>query len=359
MNDDGSIAEVVDPAKQEISVVTEKYDGFLCPGFVNTHCHLELSHLKGRIASKRGLTGFIEEIVSKRNESSDIIFEKAKEADEEMFNAGIVAVGDISNSDITVDIKKNSLIHYHTFVEIFDLLPERGQQTFDEGIILLEKFIRNNLIASLSPHAPYTVSKILMSLIAGHAIKNKGILTIHNHETKSENEMFTSGTGELLDQLQKMIPPFLNWNAPKIKSLNYILDLLPAGIPLQLVHNTYTTKNDLQILKDRNPLLCLCLNANLFIENKTPDVEMLSEAGFKITVGTDSYASNYSLSIFDEMKTINQRFPSIPIGELLKWSTLNGAEFLGISDKFGSLEKEKIPGIVCVDWDNEKVWRVA
>lgn len=359
LNKDGSINEIIDPKKKTVNVVPEYFDGILCPGFVNAHCHLELSHMKGRIESKRGLTGFIEEIVVKRNESKDIVLEKAKDADEEMFNEGIVAVADISNDEITIDLKNNSRIYYHTFVELFDLLPERAQSTFENGISLFEKFIQNNLKASLSPHAPYTVSERLMKLISCHARKNNGILTIHNQETKSEREMFERGTGELFDQLRKMIPSFAKWNLPSKNSLNYILDLIPSDIPLQLVHNTFTNKNDLVFAKNKTLYWCICSKANLFIENTLPDVDLLYDSGFKLTVGTDSYASNSSLSIVDELKTIQQYYPAIPLNELLKWATLNGAEFLGISDKYGSFEKGKSPGIVCADWATGKVRRIA
>ena len=355
VDDNGTILDVLD-SRNSIEDKIEEFDGILCPGFVNTHCHLELSHMKGRINTHSGLTGFISEIISKRNESPDIIFKKAKDADDEMYANGIVAVGDISNSDVTIEIKKNSKIQYHTFIELFDLLPERAQTVFDDGLLLLNKFTAAGLSSSLSPHAPYTVSGKLMRLIADYSIEHGGLLTIHNQETESENEMFEKSTGALFENLKRMLPAFAGWNSTHKSSLEFILELLPKGLPLQLVHNIFTRKSDLPE-STRNLFFCLCVRANEFIENSIPDIDMLLKSNFKITIGTDSYASNYSLSILEELKIIKQKF-SISNDELLKCATLNGAEFLGITDMFGSFEKGKIPGVVLIDHEMKNAKRI-
>jgi cytosine/adenosine deaminase-related metal-dependent hydrolase len=61
--DDGTIISIEDTAgdlKEKHS--TEFYNGIIIPGFVNCHCHLELSPLKGNISEGEGLGGFIEEL---------------------------------------------------------------------------------------------------------------------------------------------------------------------------------------------------------------------------------------------------------------------------------------------------------
>jgi cytosine/adenosine deaminase-related metal-dependent hydrolase len=350
IDDAGKIIDVIDPQKQELTgnAHLEEFEGILCPGFVNAHCHLELSHLKGKLTERSGLTGFIDEIVAKRVDDEEKIVSAAIDADKEMHASGIVAAGDISNTDSTIQIKLNSKIHYHTFVELFDLLPERAKKVFQDGIILQNKFLKKNLNASITPHAPYTVSQELLKMIGQYSRSNNSILTIHNQETESENEMFQNASGILFEQLKKMIPAFEHWNIAGKNSLQYVLDNIKQKI--QLVHNTFTRKEDLPTVLNEL-FFCLCLNANLFIENKTPDVQMLHESGCKFTIGTDSYASNHSLSIFDEIKSIRFFFPEIPLHEILKWATLNGAQLLRFTDRFGSLEKDKTPGIVNMNFE--------
>jgi cytosine/adenosine deaminase-related metal-dependent hydrolase len=352
VNDSGVIMDIIDPEKQIISSEEslEKFDGILCPGFVNTHCHLELSHLKNRMTTKSGLPGFISEIVAKREDDRSAIIAAAKEADDEMYQSGIVAVGDISNTDVSIEIKQRSKIHYHSFVELFDLYPERAQLVFESGLGLLSAFQRNNLLASFCPHAPYTVSPLLMNMIADHAIKNNSPVTIHNQETESENEMFEHKKGSLFEKLGQMIPGYQPWEINGKSSIMYASEIL--GKETQLVHNTFTRREDLYSGTLEN-YFCLCVNANLFIENRLPEVFMLFDAGCKITLGTDSYASNHSLTIFDEIKTIRNNFPGIPLSEILKWATWNGARFMGIENKFGTLEKGKTPGIVNLNLEKD------
>jgi len=119
-----------------------------------------------------------------------------------------------------------------------------------------------------------------------------------------------------------------------------------------LVHNTFTSKADVEFAEAYHPNLywCLCPNANLYIENRLPDVDMLRNAGVKITLGTDSLASNNRLSIFAEMQTLQINF-GIDFDDLLKWGTINGAEFLGVEERYGSLEPGKRPGINLVDFE--------
>src|SRR4051812_24030266 len=99
VDDHGVITSPPTPLSKEMGDI-EKYDGIIVPGFVNTHCHLELSHLKGQIGEKKELTGFISELISKRDKFSvEQIKAAIVSAEEEMLWNGIVAVGDISNTD--------------------------------------------------------------------------------------------------------------------------------------------------------------------------------------------------------------------------------------------------------------------
>lgn len=345
----GTIADFLDPSKDEIpdSLAIKSYEGVICPGFVNAHCHLELSYMKGKFTQKKGLPFFIGEMVEKRNADAELIHSAIVEADSEMYQSGIVAVGDISNTSHSILSKKQSKIYYHTFVELFDIFPERSVAVFENGLKLQSEFSNSGLKSSIVPHAPYTVTNRLLELIVDHARKSGDILCIHNQETPSENEMFQKGTGSLIEKLQQMTGAYSEWKPAMKSSLRSILEKINHSPRLQLVHNTFSDKEDIRIANQIHPSLywCLCPNANLFIENTLPAIDVLRSENCKMTIGTDSYASNNSLSILDELKSIHQNFPEISLSDLLEWSTHNGAKFLGIEDAFGSFEKGKKPGI--------------
>lgn len=349
VDDDGKIIDLLDPVKNEIpsSLPIERFSGILCPGFVNTHCHLELSHLKGKLSQKKGLPEFISEMVEKRNGNDEEILHAMTQADTEMFSDGIVAVGDISNSAISSIVKKKSKIYYHTFVELFDISSDRADKVFNDGIYLQKEFSENGLIASIVPHSLYTVSDRLMKLICTNTEKSKSIFSIHNQENSGENEMFEKGTGALIDKMQKLTSAFSNWKPSGKSSLATFFERFNPTFSLQLVHNTFTSQFDIQLMLRKNSSVywCLCINANLFIENVTPDLLMLTKEKCLLTIGTDSYASNLSLSVLDELRMIASKYPKITLEEMLTWATINGADFLLISGKYGSFEKGKKPGI--------------
>jgi len=94
---------------------------------------------------------------------------------------------------------------------------------------------------------------------------------------------------------------------------------------------------------------CLCVNANKYIENALPPIEMFRKNKCAIVLGTDSLASNWSLNILDEINTIRKSFPLIPLEETLQWATMNGARALNIDDQFGGFERGKRPGVVLIN----------
>ena len=349
VDDDGKITDLLDPVKDEIptSLPVEKFNGILCPGFVNTHCHLELSHFKGKFSQKKGLPEFIGEMVEKRNGNNEEVQQAMAEADNEMYASGIVAVGDISNEIVSSDIKQKSKIFYHTFVELFDIFPDRAESVFEKGRHIQNLFSKKGLNSSIVPHSLYTVTNPLMKLIYEYAKKSESIFCIHNQETLAEDEMFEKGTGKLIEKLQELTKAYGDWQPSGKSSLKTFMDQFHPTIPLQLVHNTFTTLSDIRMMI-QNPFpsyWCLCVKANLFIENKLPDIQLLLKEKSILTVGTDSYASNSTLSIFKELQIIALKFPEIALNEMLSWATLNGANFLCKANLFGSFEKGKIPGI--------------
>jgi cytosine/adenosine deaminase-related metal-dependent hydrolase len=352
VNDDGKIEDVL---KSEAAIglgdKLEKVTGILCPGFVNTHCHLELSHLKGKLSQKRGLPEFVKEILAGREAEANFIFESMRKADLEMYENGIVAVGDISNRSDSLTTKTKSKIFYHTFVELFDIVSTKAQESFETGVRLRKQFTQAGLSCSLVPHAPYTVSKNLFEKINNDVFSSISPMTIHNQETVSENMYFKDNQGALYELMSRINPELAERPPQADSSLKYYLPLLTNFTSLLLVHNTYTTAEDIRMVIDsQKPIYwALCANANLFIEDKLPPIELLDSLQAKITIGTDSYASNWSLSILDELKVIQKAVPKIGLEKLIQWATLNGARMLGQHSRLGSFEKGKTPGILLLN----------
>lgn len=344
VNHEGEIKEILTAnSARKLDLELEKYKGGIVPGFINTHCHLELSHMLGKIPEHTGLVEFVQSIIKSRQAGTEQINTAMQNADAEMFGNGIVAVGDISNQIASKEIKQSSKIYYHTFVEAMGFNPERANAIMDYAAGIKNEF--SPLPASVVPHAPYSVSPALFSLINEAAEKEDAFISVHNQETTNENDFFQDKSGGFL-ALYKFLGLDITFFKPTGKtSLQSWLPYIKKQKTL-LVHNTVSSKADIEFAKQNHPDLywCLCPQANLYIENILPDTDLLIEEDVKITLGTDSLASNHQLNILSEMKTLQQH-KNIAFEKLLLWATLNGAEFLGLNKQLGSIEVGKKPGL--------------
>lgn len=326
--------------------------GIVIPGMINTHCHLELSHMKGKAESGTGLLPFLKKVVGFRDVPQEIIDEAINNADAEMCNNGIVAVGDISNKADTVKVKSQSKISYYTFVEMFDFLqPSMTPATIEQYKSVFEAHGDNEkLKKSYVPHAPYTVSPELFRFIH-NSNKPGSTISIHNQETAAENELFLSGSGQFRGFYESFGFSLEHFAATGQTSIHYALKHLNAELKTLFVHNTQTRLEDIIAAHgwSKNVYWATCANANLYIENRLPDYAAFIESDARMTIGTDSLTSNWQLSVWEEIKTIKKYCSWISLSTLIQWACLNGARALSFDDRMGSIEKGKTPGLVWVD----------
>lgn len=336
-------------AKEKLISDIKYHEGLLVPGFINTHCHLELSNLRGKIPQRTGLPEFVKSVIRLRTSDEYELNLAMLKADIEMYENGIVAVGDISNQLISKSLKANSPVYYFTFLEIMGFKPDVAAEAMERAKQFKTEF--DPLPVSIVPHAPYSVSAELFHELAEYAGSQDGPLSIHNQETADENAFFEQKTGGFLSLFEFLGQDIKFYHPSGKTSLQTYLPLLSPALKTLLVHNTYTSAADIAYATGIHPNLywCLCPRANLYIENMLPDVDLLRAAGLRITLGTDSLASNDGLSILSEINLLQKRF-DVPVEELLTWATFNGAEFLGIEERFGSFENGKQPGINLVDF---------
>tara|TARA_Y100000385_G_scaffold290494_1_gene363849 strand:+ start:3872 stop:5041 length:1170 start_codon:yes stop_codon:yes gene_type:complete len=348
IEDDGTVIHVSEIAPITDDFEVEKYAGFICPGFVNTHCHLELSHLKGLIPEAAGLEKFLDQIPKMRDLPQANPSQSMRDADKEMYAAGIVAVGDISNTTAGLEVKKKSPLLYHSFVEVFGLDAGKSEALLSEGKKVLEAYLANNQSASLVPHAPYSVSPELLEGVYRH--DKKSLKSIHHQESKAENQLFLDGEGGFITLFEEKGVDISRIKKMGISSSQYsILKHLSKDEKILLVHNTYSTQEDINFIEHNlnNAYWCSCPKSNWFIDRQLPDYELWRKNKLKITLGTDSLASNCGLSILEEMKCIQENFPQISTNELLIWACKNGAEFLSFP-KLGSFSAGFNPGILLI-----------
>lgn len=362
--------------------------GILTPGFINCHCHLELSHLKNIISPHTGLIDFLCTVVTKRDaEAPPETLPKGKtlkdpkhfkaeaiiNAEKEMYENGVVAAGDIGNTADTALVKSKSKIRWQNFVEVISFTDEKAHENFKHYKSVAEelqlKTQNSKHRTVLVPHAPYSISPKTFELINA-ATKNK-IISIHNQEHPAEDELYKTGGGDFL----KLFKIFgINKSPFSVTGLSSIRSYLPYfnnGQTIFLIHNTYMAEDDIVWANEyaaANGLklvYCICINANLYIENKTPPVELFIKHNCAIVLGTDSYSSNWQLSIAKEMQALlsmvgkdtNHGILSKEI--ILQMATSNGAKALQWNDELGSFEKGKKPGVVLLKDDFSKSKRIV
>ncbi len=311
----------------------EVFEGILCPGFVNAHCHLELSHLLGKAEKGKGFLDFIGAI---QQRDSYTAIEKQiaiNKAEQQMITNGIVAVGDICNTTDTLSQKQKSNLKYYNFIEVFGVKDDLIKQIISDAKYIRNQFRKVGQKATISPHAPYSVPPKLMEEIKNSFSNEDELMTIHMQETKHENELFEHKRGSFYNWLKEINASPEVWNN-RTKS-NSVLEEL-ENKKMLLVHNTFAKKKNIS-----DNYYCTCPKANLYIENALPDYSIFDAD--KLCVGTDSLASNNSLSILEELNIIQEN-SNFDLNNLLKIACKNGAEALGF-EQLGTFEKGKIPGV--------------
>jgi cytosine/adenosine deaminase-related metal-dependent hydrolase len=352
LEDDGTVIRTGVCA--EVAAEPEFYDGAIAPGFVNAHCHIELSSMKGLFRKGTGMAGFIDQINALRDTKTPQ--EKVQDltvAMDRLWDQGVVAMADISNGSDSFAVKASHPMYTRTFLEVFGTEPEDCGAVM-EGVLKLKEMADGfGIDAAPTPHACYTMSPELVTAVSVEGLKS-GFLSFHSEETEEEEEMLKYGSGKMWENRKKAgmsVPPVTGKS-----SLLYFIDRLLAGHPapfdehILLVHECCMDQGGIDAAKAvmNHPFVAVCPLSNLFIHNALPPIDLMRRNGLKVCVGTDSLSSNDDLVIVDELYCLQRNFPEVPLGELLTWASRNGAEFLA-KPEFGALEPGRRPGLVLID----------
>lgn len=326
--------------------------GALVPGFVNAHCHVELSHLHKKFRKGTGMAGFIDQI----NELRDWAGREAKaqlvqEWMDKMWADGVSAMADISNDDSSFDVKGSHKMYTRTFLEVFGSEPHMCEGVMAEVTELGRVADKAGIDAAPTPHSCYTMSPQLLSASAAAGLA-KGYLSYHSQESQEEEDLLRSGSGAMYENRKRSgmsTPPVTGES-----SLKYFLDRLADAKPapydehILLVHNVCLAQDDIDAAKKvmNNVYWAVCPLSNIFIHNALPPIPLMRRNGLAITLGTDSLSSNDDLDMVKEMYCLHANFPEVPMSEILTWASMNGAAFLSKEDTLGSLSAGKKPGVV-------------
>ena len=351
-DDDGTVTAV--GRCEDISSEKLFLDGAIVPGFVNAHCHVELSHLHGKFRKGTGMAGFIDQINELRDWAGrEVKVELVRKWMDKMWADGVSAMADISNDDSSFEVKASHPMYTRTFLEVFGSEPHMCEGVMNEVMELNAAADAAGIDAAPTPHSCYTMSPQLLSASAAAGLE-RGYLSYHSQESLEEEELIRYGSGAMYENRKRAgmsTPPVTGES-----SLKYFMDRLADARPapydahVLLVHNVCLSQDDIDAARKvmNNVYWAICPLSNQFIHDALPPVRLMRENGLDVMIGTDSLSSNDDLDMVKEMYCLHENFPEVGMNELLSWASLNGARFLSKEDELGSLTPGKKPGLVFI-----------
>lgn len=317
----------------------------LLPGLVNAHCHLELSQLSEPLPYPGSFVGWIEQRTLLKLQMSPERTKKAMAFGiRQLLNGGTTTIADHMSSTTSPATLMESPLEGIIYVEVLGVEEKRARQFFQEAIALEKiKDSRKKFQIKATPHAPYSLlPKIFLELIERQ--EEKGIpLSIHLSESAEEFLLFQEEAGPLYEFLR------LKGDAPPTEGetpLHYLSRLHLLVPKTMMIHANYLTDEDVGILKECQMSVVHCPGSHAYFEHERFPLGLLEEAGINIALGTDSLASNESLSMFTQMRLAIDRYAELSPQKVFQMATIHGAKAFGREEEIGSLHVGKLANMI-------------
>lgn len=303
--------------------------GVLLPGLVNAHCHVELSHLRGRLDRGQGFTQWVEDLVVKRgSDGPGAVRAAAARAIRQVHGTGTVAIGDVSNEMAHLDLLSASPLTAVVFHELLGWNPARAAAIVAEADARRRGPRGDGVEVRLAAHAPHSVSPELFAEL----VKRDGPAAIHLAESADESRFLRRGDGPWLRFLKRRGLGDLPFDPPGVSPVRYLDDLGALRAGLLAAHCVYVDANDRQLLASNRVHVAVCPRSNLNLGVGLPPVPELLAAGVRLCLGTDSLASVDSLDLIDDAIALHEEFPELDPGVIVEMATAGGARALGLKD---------------------------
>jgi cytosine/adenosine deaminase-related metal-dependent hydrolase len=330
--------------------VLEFPGGVILPGFVNAHSHLELTHFsswkirKDIDYSPRTYVDWVIQVIKisrglTRKEREHSLLEGIRIS----LESGTTAIGEIVTGDAQISLYTESLLCGRLFLEAIGRDPLHCASLLARLETDLDSFGDTKILTGLSPHAPHTLSKAFMKDVAALASKKSIPMAIHLAESREESDFIFDSTGKIAE----LLFPFVGWESflpspQKMSPVEYLDKLGILEMSPTVIHCVHVNHSDAELLKKRGCKVVLCPRSNDKLNVGKAPAFLFKKMDIPMALGTDSLASNDSLSMLDEMKYLLTDSPDVfAPGEILRMATLGGAEAIGIDHETGSLEKGK------------------
>lgn len=313
-------------------------DAVVAPGLINAHCHLELSHLKGRVCAGPDFECWVRELIEQP--LNTVSREDLDAAVSELIMHGTAYVADIlGHAPKTVaQVLKESTIGRRLFVEFFGFKPMRGGQlNWPNGV-------RSGAPKEYAAagHALYSTHPTTLQMAKSWSTDKRRPFSMHLAEHAGEVEFLATGRGTFAELIKKRLVPN-EFIPPGISPVEYADRLGLLDSDTLAVHCVHLQKGDIRILASRQVNVCLCPRSNDYIGVGQAPWEALFTAGVNLCLGTDSLASNTDLDLLNEAVYLARHWErDLSVRELLTTMTTNPARALGIEGFYGTLEPGKV-----------------
>jgi aminodeoxyfutalosine deaminase len=306
--------------------------GVLLPGLVNAHCHLELSHLRGRLDASGGFVPWVRSLVGARaEETEEAVRERAGEAIDSLEGGGTVAVGDVSNGLAHLDLLAASRLQAIVFYELLGWDPARADAVLEGAesrLSAARRKLREGLDVRLAAHAPHSVSP---ALFAG-LVSRGGPAALHLAESPAETRFLATGNGDWAAFLVERGLGHVAFTPPRLNPVTYVDGLGVLHDRLVAAHCAQVDAADTKVLARRGVHVAVCPRSNRCLGVGIPPVPAMLEAGVRLCLGTDSLASVDSLDLLDDAAALHREFPSLEPSAIVHMATASGAEALGFPE---------------------------
>ena len=357
--DDGRIAHVGARATGPSAEVINLGDVVLMPGLVNTHCHLELTAMRGFLEGLDFRSWIIRLTTSKRAVlSREMLLDAARYGIAEGVRHGITTYADTCDSGVAIDAMRACGVRGVMYQEVFGPDPAQCGGSLAELRQKIESLrpLETPLVrVGVSPHAPYTVSDSLFAAVASYARAQSLPIAIHIAESQLEYELVTAGTGSFADGLRARNISVSPRARTPIELLSK-LDVLSAR-PL-LIHCVRVDSNDIERIAAARCAVAHCPASNAKLGHGIAPLCAFLNAGIPVGIGSDSMASNNRMDLLEEARLAaflqrvdHMDFGEITATEILRLATLGGAKALGIGREIGSLEAGKAADLAAFPLD--------